>query len=304
MISSAAGLPPLHALMYFETVARLNSFTKAADALCVTQSAVSKQVKNLEQSLGFALFDRQHRGVKLTPAGEELMATSQPLLIALRESVARIRHWHAGNVVSVICTQAVAHYWLFPRLELFSQIRPDVTVNIVSTNDISAATCADHDFGILYGKGNWPGLDVGKLFDEEVYPICSSTFEAPEIVTPAQLLDLRLVQLNPEKWSWMNWADWFAHFEVDYQPPINMLVYNQVTLTLNASARGLGVALGWDFMLRDLIASGQIRQLGPFTYRTGRADYLVHSSSKPLTAAAQAFKDVIMSNLELSDCKS
>lgn len=297
MITKSSGLPPLHSLTYFEAVGRLMSFTKAADELCVTQSAVSKQVRNLEQALGFALFERSKSGLRLTPAGEELLASSQPLLLALKQSMTRIRQSHAGNTISVICTQAVAHYWLIPRIELFNQLMPGVTVNILSTNEITAAKCAEYDFGILYGDGDWPGLEAHKLFDELVYPICSSDFAAPEIVEPAQLLDLRLIQLDPDQWRWMNWADWFSHFGCAYSRPSNMLIYNQVTLTLNACARGLGVALGWHFMLQEMLDSGQIRKLGPFSYRTGRADFLVHARGKQLNSAAMTFKKVVLDNL-------
>ncbi|WP_082629098.1 LysR substrate-binding domain-containing protein [Pseudomonas sp. TTU2014-080ASC] len=297
MITNPSGLPPLHSLTYFESVGRLLSFTQAARELCVTQSAVSKQVRNLEDSLGFPLFERARNGLRLTPAGSELLAASQPLLLALKQSVARIRQSHAGNSVSVICTQAVAHYWLVPRIELFNQVMPGVTVNIMSTNDMDFSRCADFDFGILYGDGDWPGLEKSKLFDEVVYPICGPQFTCPDIENPADLLKLRLIQLDPEQWRWMNWADWFKHFECPYTPPSNMLIYNQVTLTLNACARGQGVALGWDFMLREMLEAGQVRRLGPFQYRTGRADYLVHRRNKPLNAVATAFKELILKSL-------
>ncbi|PVZ41188.1 LysR substrate-binding domain-containing protein [Pseudomonas sp. CC120222-01a] len=294
MVPSVSGLPPLHALMYFEAVARLLSFTKAADELCVTQSAVSKQVRNLEQSLGFALFERHHRSVRLTAAGDELIAACQPLIRALRECVSRIRHSHGGNVVTVICTQAVAHYWLFPKVVEFNRLRPDLTIHIISTNEITAEACADHDLGVLYGKGGWSGLNCEKLYDEEVYPICSMDFKSPEIERPEQLLGLKLVQLDPQKWHWMNWEDWFSHFDVKYIPAANVLVYNQVTLTLNASARGLGVALGWDFMTKDMIDGGMIRRLGPFSFKTGRSDYLVYAAAKPLSPAAQSFREYLI----------
>lgn len=304
MITNSSGLPPLHSLSYFEPVGRLLSFTKAANELCVTQSAVSKQVRNLEESLGFPLFERARNGLRLTPAGSELLAVSQPLLLALKQSVARIRQSHAGNSVSVICTQAVAHYWLVSRIELFNQIMPGVTVNILSTNDIDAVRCADYDFGILYGDGNWPGLEKFKLFDEVVYPICGPQCKPPEITTPADLLKLRLIELDPDQWRWMNWADWLKHFDCPFSSAPNMLVYNQVTLTLNACARGQGVALGWDFMLREMIEAGQIQRLGPFQYCTGRADYLVHKRNMPLSPVATAFKDLIIGTLSPSQTAS
>jgi LysR family transcriptional regulator, glycine cleavage system transcriptional activator len=287
----------VYTLVFFEAVARYGSFTKAADELHVTQSAVSKQVKHLEEALGFKLFDRQHRSVVLTAAGTDLLESTQPLIQALESTIARIRQRRNERAVTIICTQAVGHYWLFPRLVRFHKDHPDITVNVTSTNDLTDRTCMGYDFGILYGHANWPSLEAAKVFDEQIYPICSVNFDAPEIEDPRQILQLPLVQLNPETWKWSNWKDYFAHFEVTFRPPKNTFICNQLTLAMNAAANGVGAALSWDYIAKDMIDTGLVRPLGPFVYITGLSDYLVHTRGKPLSPASQVFKDWLLTTL-------
>jgi LysR family glycine cleavage system transcriptional activator len=291
---SSRAVSQVYTLVFFEAVARHGSFTKAADEMHVTQSAVSKQVKHLEAALGFQLFDRQHRGVVLTQAGRELLESAQPLIQALESTVVRIRQRRNERVVTIICTQAVGHYWLFPRLFKFHKDHPDIIVNVMSTNDLTDRSCLGYDFGILYGQGDWPNLEREKVFEETIYPICSVNFDAPEINEPRQILQLPLVQLDPDTWKWSNWEDYFAHFGVDFYPPQNTLICNQLTLAVNAAANGVGVALCWEYIARDMIDTGLVRPLGPFVYVTGFSDYLVHTRGKPLSLAAQAFKDWLL----------
>lgn len=292
--SEISAMPPLETLAYFDTVARTGSFSKAATKMCVTQSAVSKQIKNLELSLGFLLFERNSRGIELTPPGAELLSTTGPLMENLMNCIIRLKQWHEKDSVRVVCTHAVAHYWLFPRLVKFSYLHPEISVNVISTNSITAASCTEHDFAILYGKGIWPGLETDKLFDEVVYPVCRFDYEVPDIKSPGDFLSLRLIQLDRYKWNWMNWKDWFSHYEIPFTPEKNMLTYNQATLTLNASAQGLGIALGWDFMTKELIKNKTIRKVSRYVYATGNSDFLAHQTSSELSPAAKEFKKFII----------
>jgi DNA-binding transcriptional LysR family regulator len=263
----------------------------------VTQSAVSKQVKSLEETLGFQLFERKHRAVELTPAGRELLESAQPLLHALESTVMRIRQRRNERSVSIVCTQAVGQYWLFPRLVEFRKLHPNITVTVTSTNDITNRTCLAYDFGILYGKGDWPQLEAVEVFPESIYPICSVSFEAPDITVPSQIQQLPLVQLGPQTWRWANWEDYFAHFGVPFDPPGHPFICNQLTLATNACAKGVGVALTWEYIARDLIDNAIVRPLGNFVWNTGLADYLVQVRGKPLSVAAQTFKDWLLATL-------
>lgn len=296
--SSSKAISQVYTLVFFEAAARLGSFTRAADELNVTQSAVSKQVKSLEETLGFQLFERKHRAVELTPAGSEVLESAQPLLHALESTVTRIRQRRNERSVSIVCTQAVGQYWLFPLLVEFRKQHPNITVTVSSTNDITERTCQAYDFGILYGEGDWPGYEAVEVFPESIYPICSVNFDAPEISAPAQIQDLPLVQLDPQTWRWFNWEDYFAHFGVKFQPPPHTFICNQLTLATNACANGVGVALTWDYIARDMMANAIVKRLGNFVWNTGLSDYLVHVRNRPLSIAAQTFKDWLLTTLK------
>ncbi len=289
---------PIQSLVFFEATARYKSFTKAAEELCVTQSAVSKQVKNLELFFDRPLFERKYHEIELTHEGSDLFIKIQPLINEIKQAIMSLKNKNNSKTVNIICTHAVAHYYLFPKIVLFNQVNPDITINIISTNTITEKDCLENDFGILYGNAEFPKLHSIKLFEEEIYPIASTKYEFPLINDPSDLLNLKLLQLDPKKWRWMNWKTWFKHFNIVYEAPSNLPVYNQVTLALNASSLGLGVTLGWNFIAKDLIKQNLLKKVGNFTFKTGYSDYLVYSQSKSLSYAAEIFKTWLLENTE------
>jgi len=282
-------LPPLDTLIAFEAVVRTGSFTRAASELYLTQSAVSKQIKLLEEHLGAVLFERRARGIALTSAGEGFNAIVEPMLESLLANVLRLKAGHSSRNVSVICTHAVAQYWLFPRLLRFNEQHPELTVNIHASNEISESDIADYDFGILYGHGYWSSLQADKLFDETIYPIASARRALPAIDSLQALQSLPLIQLDASAWNCLDWQDWFSHQGLRYQAPADALTFNQVNLVFEAVLQGMGVGLGWEFMARERIEQGSIRQVSPFVVHTGQADYLVHDKQAPCSPAAQVF---------------
>ncbi|MDN0085691.1 LysR substrate-binding domain-containing protein [Crenobacter sp. SG2305] len=290
-------LPPLETLIVFEAVVRCGSFTRAATELFVTQSAVSKQIRTLEDSLKVALFERRPRGIELTAAGTKLYAEVSTQLEALLRTVTSLRAGRGGNTITVACTHAVAQYWLFPRLVEFSRNHPGITVNIHAGNDIGETNVAEHDFGILYGGGQWTSLTATPLFPEVVYPVCSRTLPVPEVHTVEELSQLPLIQLDASAWNCLDWRDWFHHFEFDYTPPAGATTFNQVTLALNAVLQGMGIGLGWEFMVQELVDKGELARVGPFAFTTGQADYLVHARHKSLSAAAECFRDWLVQSV-------
>lgn len=283
-------LPPLDTLIAFEAVVRTGSFTRAANELYLTQSAVSKQIKLLEEHLGAVLFERRARGIALTSAGESFNAIVEPMLESLLANVLRLKAGHSSRNVSVICTHAVAQYWLFPRLLRFNEQHPELTVNIHASNEISESDIANYDFGILYGHGHWSSLKANKLFEETIYPIASVKRALPTIHSLDQLQSLPLIQLDASAWNCLDWQDWFSHQGLRYQAPGDAVTFNQVNLVFEAVLQGMGVGLGWEFMARERIEQGSIRQVSEFVVHTGQADYLVHDKQAPCSPAAQVFE--------------
>jgi DNA-binding transcriptional LysR family regulator len=290
-------LPPLDTLIAFEAVARTGSFTRAAGELFLTQSAVSKQIRLLEDHLGTVLFERRARGIALTTAGEHFHGFVEPMLDKLLAHVQRLKSGHGSRHVSVICTHAVAQYWLFPRLLRFNEQHPGLTVNIHASNDINESLVADYDFGILYGHGRWQSLQASKLFDEVIYPIASGSWDLSHIDTLAGLQGLPLIQLDASAWNCLDWHDWFAHFGVRYQAAADALTFNQVNLVFDAAMQGMGIGLGWESMARDRISSGLIQRVCDFEVRTGQADYLVHDRQTVPSPAAQVFAEWLLAQV-------
>ncbi|TDV33824.1 LysR family transcriptional regulator [Paraburkholderia caballeronis] len=290
-------LPPIETLVCFEAVARCGSFTRAGRELSITQSAVSKQIKTLEDALHCALFDRHARGIQLSAAGARFLEELEPLLYKLQRAIAKAQYEQDSQAVSIACTQAVAHFWLFPRIVRFNQQYPEITISVISGNNINERSCSESDLGILYGDGDWPTLESAPLFPEVVYPVCSPDLKIATPAAPADLRSLPLIQLDSRQWDCLDWQDWFAHFEVPYQIPRNAITFNQVTLAFNAAVEGLGVSLGWDFMASRAIASGELIQVGNFAYETGRSDYLVRAKYRPLTRPAVIFRDWLIAEI-------
>ncbi|CAM9394994.1 LysR substrate-binding domain-containing protein [Acinetobacter bereziniae] len=219
------------------------------------------------------------------------------ILHKLERTVLKTRAQQEKQAVSIICTQAVAHHWLFPRIVKFNQKYPDIMVRVISNNGINELSCNESDFGILYGNGNWPSLDHAPLFPEIVYPICKYNFEIKKPQTLKNIAALPLIQLDSRKWDCIDWRDWFWHFNIDYITPQNALTFNEVTLSFNAAIEGLGVCLGWDFMVKSALEKKLIERFGQFEFNTKKFDYLVHTKNKPLSKTAIIFREWLLNSI-------
>lgn len=291
-------MPSMESLVCFEAVARCGSFTRAAHELSLTQSAVSKQMAMLEENLGASLFDRVGRGIRLSTEGRDLHAQLHPLLHKLNDLIVQTREANAKQTVTIRCTQAVAHSWLFPRVVQFNQMHPDINVNIIAGNAINEESCGDGGLGILYGDGEWNSLTAVPLFPEVVYAVCHPDFPLPKVKRVGDLCALPLIQLDSREWNCMDWSDWFRQFGVEYTAPSKAITFNQVTLVYNAALQGLGIGLGWSYMVEQAVEAGQLKAVGGFACRTGRFDYLVHARHRPLTPAAKLFRDWLLTHAE------
>ncbi|MDI3326317.1 LysR family transcriptional regulator [Pontibacterium granulatum] len=288
----------MSSLAFFESAARLGNFTKAAEELCVTQSAVSKKIKILEEWLGFDLFVREPRQLILTEAGHEFYGEAKSVLRQMTESVGRIRRYADANAVTVTCTQAVSHYWLFPRITRFNLVHPDIAINIYASNEISEDMCSQFDLGVLNGTGEWRSeFHSHLLFVERIYPVCHNDYPVDRLLTPEQLLNEKLIHLDPSVWRWPTWIDWFASFGIDYEIPVNAQVFNQITLALEATRQGMGVGLGWEFMTEQMIERHELKRVSTHFYAPNMADFLVYRKSKELSDAAKVFRDWLLADV-------
>lgn len=296
-------LPPLDTLIAFECVARLGSFTRAADELCVTQSAVSKQVRTLEQALGVALFVRGARGVELSTAGGLYQQEVVPALQRIHVTGQRISTTHHPDTVTVLATHAVSQFWLFPRLLSFNAVHPEITIHIHASNDIMPFMVPDHDLTILYGNGDWPSLEATALIPEVIYPLARPGVAGCEVTTLEALAALPLIQLA-SAWNCFEWRDWFAHFGIAYQSPKSAPTFNQLTLTYAAIEQGRGVGLAWAFMAEEAMSRGDLVRVTDFYVETGLAEYVVYDLARPMSAATKLFRDWLVAGAASGNTKA
>lgn len=289
-------MPPLETLITFEAVGRHSSFTGAAGELYLTQSAVSKQMRQLEACIGVPLFERKPRGVMLTPAAKELLITVNVLLTTMYQSVTRIRNVHQANAVSILATHALAQFWLFPKLIEFNKAYPDIAVHVHAINEFDEASLNDFDLGVLYGEGEWGSLNSDFLLPEIVYPVAHPSLDVSAIETLEQLVRANLVQIDTSAWHCLDWHQWFDHFGIDYTAPDKAPVFNQLTLAFRAVQQGMGIGLAWTFMGDEAVAKGELQRVTAFECVTGNGEFLVSAKHRKLSPCAEVFRQWILTS--------
>ena len=279
-------VPPLDPLLAFEAAARNLSFTKAAAELFLTQSAVSRQIQQLEEHLGVKLFERRARALLLTESGQLLYRAAQDALETLQASARRLRATAAMKTVIVTTTPGFATLWLIPRLAGFTRDHHDVDVRISAANDMVDLERAGIDLAVRYApEGSVAGGRL--LFGETVFPVCSpelASNEANPLVTPDDLHRHVLLYLESPRAAWLDWELWFHAFGLRDFEPAGKLHFSNYDQLIQAALDGQGVALGRHPLLRRLLRERKL--VAPFAKKvaSSRAYYVVESAaarSKP-----------------------
>jgi LysR family glycine cleavage system transcriptional activator len=255
---AARRLPPLHALEVFVTAAHSGSFTRAAKQLRVTQSAVSRQVKLLEDHMGLSLFSRHKRGLRLTPEAEVLLPVVEDAFARL----ARMCNALSGvrQVLTLRMPPTLAIRWFLPLLPSLRAVVPDVDVRF-STDDSREPHFDDSDVdaAIIYGRGKWPRVEAIRLMPERLTPVCSPEL-AKHLKGPADLKDLPMLQCDPVQ-AWGRWLDGAG---VGWIAPHRGQSFDTLELALSAATRSQGVALGDVNLLKETFRDGVL--VAPFDY--------------------------------------
>ncbi|MBA3773545.1 MAG: LysR family transcriptional regulator [Ramlibacter sp.] len=256
----------LHA---FEAAARHLSFTAAGQELFISQSAVSRQIQQLEENLGTPLFERRHRALALTEAGRIMHRAVNDSLERLLDAAARARPLPQAGQVSITCTPGFASFWLIPRLTRFTAGHPEVDVRLSATLDIVDLDRTGIDVAVRFvprAKGNGP-----LLFEEEVQPMCSPSLLAnPKrpLKTPADLRHHTLLTIDmPQGAPPMDWEPWLQLMKLDSVRPANTLRFTQYSEAVGAAVAGQGVVIGRLPLLGDLMRERKL--IAPF--RSGAA---------------------------------
>ncbi|WP_052248944.1 LysR substrate-binding domain-containing protein [Leisingera sp. ANG-Vp] len=298
-------LPPLPQLHTFEAVARRLSFTAAADELCLTQSAVSRQVKVLEDNLGHALFLRRHRAIDLTPEGRQLFAAVTRGFEEISRCVDGLRAAQAPPQITVAASVAFSYYWLMPRLERFSARHPAADLRVLATDQQVDPSKGDADIAVLYGDGHWPGTKARRLFGERVYPVCSPTYLQlhPELRQPADFLEQTLLHLEGggNIWGGVDWQVWLAQQGVTGQPQRPGIRLNSYPMVLQAAEAGRGIALGWSYITDPMLADGRLTCPADRPLETGEGYYACTSEDKISNPLIRDFLKWILEEVEAAD---
>src|SRR6185503_14176898 len=207
-------LPPLDLIQGFEAAARTLSFTRAAEELCITQSAVSRQIRALEEHLGVTLFERRPRSLALTEQGLALQRTATEILERLQETADRLRADAGTPHLTVTTTGGFASLWLIPRLRTFTALHPDVDVRISATYTTVSLERSGVDVAVRYCRAEDAPADAVRLFGEELFPVCGPALLAAQPHPLRSLVDLRHHALLHMEIDWardpMDWDTWLT----------------------------------------------------------------------------------------------
>ena len=198
-------LPPLNALRVFDAAARHLSFTRAADELFVTQAAVSHQIKSLEDFLGLKLFRRRNRSLLLTEEGQSYFQDIKEIFSQLTEATRKLQARSAKGALTVSLLPSFAIQWLVPRLTSFNSAYPGIDVRIQAVDRQEDKLADDVDVAIFYGRGNWPGLRVEKLYAEYLLPVCHAALLTDDDL-PGLLNRLPRIHRRQNPDAWLHYA--------------------------------------------------------------------------------------------------
>src|ERR687889_885048 len=285
-------LPPLNALKAFEAAARHESFTRAAEELCVTQGAVSHQVKALEAELGLKLFARERQRLILTEQGREYLAVLRDAFDRIALGTERLRQRQTSGVLTVSTSPDFAAKWLVNRLGRFSETHPEIDLRISAAMHHVDFAREDVDVAVRHGDGNWPGLDVVRLSREELFPVCSpKLMSGPRAIRePADLLKHPLLHMEDRQ----NWARWLQAAGIRDTGAVHGPVLNRASMLIDAAVDGQGVALArttlaaWDLINGRLVRPFQVAM------RLAKSYWIVAPKATASLPKIAAFRDWLL----------
>jgi len=252
-------LPSLNAIRAFESAGRHLSFTKAAEELNVTPTAISHQIKALEDALGVPLFIRLTRSLRLTDAGKEALPILGQGMDKLAEGIEQIVNHAESHVLTVSVSPSFGAMWLVPRLNRFRDLHPDIEISIDGTDTLANLENDGVDVAVRYGPGGYKGVRCEHLFQRVNTPVCS-----PALLAGKHALrrpeDLRFHTLLHIDWKdndakWASWLEAMGLHDID---PTRGPLFSMENMAVQAALEGQGVALPGDVLVADELASGRL----------------------------------------------
>lgn len=287
-------LPPLSLLNAFEAAARLESFTAAADELDLTQGAVSRQIRKLEEILGSPLFHRERQKVRLTVAGESYANEVREALRRISTATLGFRANPEGGSLNLAILPMFGTRWLAHRLPSFLAENPGIAINLHTRLDPFDFNTESLDAAIHYGSDQWPGAELALLRNETVLPVCSPEFRKAQTIKDAA--DLKRVPLlhlasRPDAWE-----QWFSSNGVSYDN-LHGTLFDQFAMATHAASAGLGVALLPQFLIEREMSSGELVAAVDRPVESKGAYYLAWPSPRSAYPPLVAFRKWLTSEV-------
>jgi LysR family glycine cleavage system transcriptional activator len=294
-----ARLPSLNGLRAFEAAARHLSFTRAASELNVTQTAISHQIKRLEDELGIRLFVRNNRSLALTPQARDYLPLVRAAFDDLRLATERLVRKDSGKVLTVSTIASLAAKWLLPRLATFQETHPDIDVRITTSTSLVDFKNGDVDAALRYGRGHWPGVRADWLMADELFPVCSPTLlqGSKPLRCPQDLAHHTLLHTSggyDDDWRlWLTAAGLPAAISKQ-----SGLSFDLIFMTIQAAIDGFGIALGRTSYVQDDIAKGRLVVPFKFALPADAGFYLVSPEGRSDPPKLQAFRQWVKASVQ------
>lgn len=294
-------LPSLNALRAFWAAARHGSFAAAATELHVTASAVSLQVRQLEDELGVKLFQRTPKGLVLSAQGAEILPGISDAFSQLQSTLVKGGVQDGVQSLTVSVAPSFATKWLLPRLDRFVSQNPDIDVRVLATMDLVDFGNEPIDLAIRYGRGHYPGLQADLLMRETVFPVSSPKLlqgrdpdDLAGLLRTATLLHDDSPDQDPTCPDWKSWLRAAGLHDIDWQRGLR---FNQSNFVLEAAANGLGLALAKASLVQGDLAAGRLVQLAATETQIELAYFIVYPPDRAGNPAALAFRQWLASEI-------
>ena len=286
-------LPSITALQAFESAARLGSFTRAAEELNLAQSAISRQVRGLEDHLGARLFDLIRQRIVLTQAGRSFVEEVRPVLANLRVSCARVSaHADGVQLIEMATLPTFCSRWLIPRLPGYYAQNPRASISFTSKFDPFSFDAEPFDLAIHFGKPDWPDATMHHLFDERMVAICSPAFrQKHRIRSNKDLAAAPLLHLSLRRTAWPDWCEQFS------MPTVNAFrgrLYDQFSMLTEAAAAGLGAALVPELFVEEELRTGKLVIVSQSAIESDSGYYLAIPENRPTAPAVDSLRDWLL----------
>lgn len=286
-------IPSTAALVAFEAAARHQSFTRAAEELALTQSAICRQIGGLEEFLGLELFRRSRRGVKLTEAGQSYARRVATQLDAVERDTLAVMGQQGAQTIELALVPTFGTQWLLPRLRQFQALHPEITVNLTNRTRPFLFADTEFDAAIYFGDGDWSGTVAHPLMPEHSAPVCSpALMNGAQELTAQAIAEMPLLQQTTRPYAWRQWFD-----------SLGMKIARDMTgprlelfsMLAQAAEHQMGVALIPPFLIQRELAEGRLVIAHPHSFR--RADQAYHlmiPERRVESAALNAFRDWLL----------